>query len=373
MSINLKTCEIMQYFEFMPDDMQDIQSIYDKAINISNVKRVSIIEHNMDTDNNGEPVERHFHMVLTFSNNKTVDSIAKDLSIKSNYVNKILTTTSKAEEYLIHLNDNTKYQYNPADVIANFNYVDFINKRKTKKENELKLKDVSSKIASGEIREFNLHNFISVDDFAKHKTYYKNCFEYRTRTITDSDRNLDCVFITGESGSGKTTYAKEFARKKGYSFYVSSGGANPFDDYKGQDCIILDDIRPSSFNLNDLLKITDRHTLSNVACRFYNKSLYECKLIIVTSVISIYDFYDFIVKEKNDTAKQLYRRFPLFIKMDLKQLDIYTYDLDTSKYEKQVSMPNIVVKKFKSDNISIATDFVNLFGLTECDINIEFD
>lgn len=32
---------------------------------------------------------------------------------------------------------------------------------------------------------------------------------------------MHCIFITGKSGTGKTTYAKEYATKKGYHTYIS--------------------------------------------------------------------------------------------------------------------------------------------------------
>ena len=57
---------------------------------------------------------------------------------------------------------------------------------------------------------------------------------------------------SGDAGTGKTTYAKDLAVKKGYSIFVSSGSNDVLDGYGGEDCIILDDLRPSCMGLSDL-------------------------------------------------------------------------------------------------------------------------
>ena len=114
------------------------------------------------------------------------------------------------------------------------------------------------------------------------------------------------------------------ASQKGYECYISSGGKNPLDNYKGEECIILDDTRSSSWSLSDFLKLTDNHTDSLVGCRYYNKSIAECKLLIVTTVKSLDDFYEHATKEDNEPRIQLYRRFKLVLKMTDTQLTTYS-------------------------------------------------
>ncbi|MGM8317295.1 AAA family ATPase, partial [Clostridium perfringens] len=82
---------------------------------------------------------------------------------------------------------------------------------------------------------------------------------------------MECYFVTGKSGTGKTTYAKQLAKEKGYSVYISSGSNDVLDSYQGQDCIILDDLRPSCMGLSDLLKMLDNNTSSTVKSRYKNK------------------------------------------------------------------------------------------------------
>lgn len=91
---------------------------------------------------------------------------------------------------------------------------------------------------------------------------------------------------------------------KGYSVFVSSGSNDVLDGYAEQDCIILDDLRPSCMGLSDLLKMLDNNTASTVKSRYKNKVL-ECKLIIVTSVLKIDEFFNGVFKEQKEPIVQL--------------------------------------------------------------------
>jgi polynucleotide 5'-kinase involved in rRNA processing len=53
-----------------------------------------------------------------------------------------------------------------------------------------------------------------VDEFATNKPYYDKCFIYRQNKLKKMDRQLECVFITGASHTGKTSFAKMIANAK---------------------------------------------------------------------------------------------------------------------------------------------------------------
>lgn len=131
--------------------------------------------------------------------------------------------------------------------------------------------------------------------------------------LKTQERRLEVMYFTGDSGTGKTTLAKQIAKNRNYSYYVSSASNDILDSYAGQDCLILDDLRPSCLSLADLLKLLDNHTSSTVKSRYYNKIL-ECKLIVVTITIPLTALnYDTLqewalktVREKELTKKQYY-------------------------------------------------------------------
>lgn len=356
--ICVKTCEVMQYWKYM--DCNEIAVIISRIKTLSNLKSYCIINHDKDILPSGETKPPHFHAILTFSNAKTIETIAKTVGVENQYVSKIRTTTKSARLYLVHRNNPEKYQYDPSEVYADFDYINYVDDCPVKQKRET----IAERIQTGEIKEYNLWQYITIDEYSKNKRYYQNCFEYRQNKIKGLDRNMECIFITGGSETGKTTYAKMLATQKGYHAYISSGGKNPLDNYKGEECIILDDTRSSSWSLTDFLKLTDNHTDSLVGCRYYNKSIAECKLIIVTSVKTLDEFYENATKEDNEPKIQLYRRFQMVIEMKKETMTISVYSEDKKKHLRAVSVKNPVAVMYQPKMAKkMVDDFVALMGL----------
>lgn len=356
--ICVKTCEIMQYWKYM--DCNEIAVIISRIKTLSNLKSYCIINHDKDILPSGETKPPHFHAILTFSNAKTIETIAKTVGVENQYVSKIRTTTKSARLYLVHRNNPEKYQYDPSEVYADFDYINYVDDCPVKQKRET----IAERIQTGEIKEYNLWQYITIDEYSKNKRYYQNCFEYRQNKIKGLDRNMECIFITGGSETGKTTYAKMLATQKGYHAYISSGGKNPLDNYKGEECIILDDTRSSSWSLTDFLKLTDNHTDSLVGCRYYNKSIAECKLIIVTSVKTLDEFYENATKEDNEPKIQLYRRFQMVIEMKKETMTISVYSEDKKRHMRAVSVKNPVAVMYQPKMAKkMVDDFVALMGL----------
>lgn len=340
--IKIKACAVMQFLDHY--DVQDISIIENRIKNLSFIKTYCIIIHDKDVLDNWLPKRKHFHAVLTFSNATTIGAVSKGLHVPDQYVEKIKSTTKSARLYLVHRNDIEKYQYDPSEVVASFDYVDFVDGLKPKQDRA----SIAERIASWEIKQYNLYEFVSVDEYARNAQYYIRCFNYRWKKMKTADRNLRCIFICWPSGCWKTTMAKRFASEEKYKAYVSSGGKNPLDDYEGEECIILDDIRPETFAYNDLLKFTDNNTDSFVWCRFNNKSICECKLIIITTVVPIQEFAEFWA-DKNDTSEQLLRRFTTYVEMDNEWVRFYSYNSYEKKYKMTTRRNNDLLAEYKND------------------------
>lgn len=334
----------MQYFEFY--DVSEIAVIETRCKNLTNIKSYAIIIHDKDLLDSWEPKKKHFHIVLTFKNATTIWAVAKWLWVECQYIEKIRTTTKSAMLYLVHRNNPEKFQYDPKEVKASFDYVEYVDWAKPMQQRDT----IAEKIAKWEIKQYNLYDYISVDEFARNRNYYNNCFLFRQQKMKTQDRDLRCVFISGPSGCWKTTFAKDYASELWYNCYISSGWKHPLDNYEGQECIILDDIRPTTYEYNDLLKLTDNHTDSLVGCRFYNKSIAECKLIIITTVIPIREFAEFWADkvDKNDTAEQLLRRFSSFIAISKDFIQYYYYEPITKQYEMATERNNYITKKYQN-------------------------
>ena len=75
----------------------------------------AIILHDKDVTEDGEIKKPHYHVVLRFTNQKWNTAIAKDLGITYNYIRKV-DRFNQALEYLVHLNDVDKFQYDISEV-----------------------------------------------------------------------------------------------------------------------------------------------------------------------------------------------------------------------------------------------------------------
>lgn len=294
------------------------------AVDWAVVKDFAYILHDKDIKDDGSCVEPHIHLMLRFNDSVPTTAILSHFKGVCDIQHlQRMKSWNSAIAYLTHSNAPTKHKYSDTDVVSNFDWQSDRDKALSQKYD---IKPIIEGIADGKIKQYNIYDYIDAYNYTQNKTVIDRAFEYRLKKMRGTERTMNCIFVCGKSGSGKTTYAKQFAKNSGFNCYVSSGGKNPLDNYEGQECIILDDCRPSTFALADFLKLTDPYTDSLVGCRYYNKSIAECKLLIVTSVLDLCDFYNGITEREKEPIIQLYRRFPLRVCMDYDTVKMYRYD-----------------------------------------------
>ena len=127
-------------------------------------------------------------------------------------------------------------------------------------------------------------------------------------TLSIHDRDTQVIFITGPSGSGKTnTLARYIAKVAAHNDYsVGAAGDHMVESYNDSECFIVDDFR-GQMRFNELLNFLDNKMNVEANARYSNKDFSNCKLIIITSILTPNNIY------KNDAImdepiKQLYRR-----------------------------------------------------------------
>lgn len=162
---------------------------------------------------------------------------------------------------------------------------------------------------------------------------------------------MRAMYFYGDAGTGKTTYAKQLCEKMGYSYCVSSGSNDPLDSYKGEDVIILDDLRPSVFALSDLLKMLDNNTASTVKSRYYNKVL-ECKMIIITSTLQIDEFFKNVFSEQKETIKQLKRRCKYYYRFTEDKIYMRYYNEKSADYSAEYEQPNPSANLYPKEDLT---------------------
>lgn len=158
---------------------------------------------------------------------------------------------------------------------------------------------------------------------------------------------MEVVYIYGDPGAGKTTMAKKIAADRGFSLFVSSGGKDFLDGYNGQECIILDDFRGSSAPLSVVLKLLDNHTASSVPSRYKNKSISECRLVILTTVKPPRSLFNDVFESESEPFAQFSRRCTSLIRMSRQSLDLYCWDESLGDFYHFGTLPNTVLEDFK--------------------------
>lgn len=314
----------------------------------------------------GDLKAEHIHLMMKFKTPQAMHNIADWFEVKPNQVEKIKGKWVSALRYLIHENHPEKYQYDIEEVKSNFDYSEEKDKiGYNKNARKLRKEEIISKIATGEWRQMDIYDRekITEIEFVDFKSDIDKAFTYRQKflELNNTGRNMKVIYVSGESGSGKTTLAKEYAEKLGYSVYVSDGGKNPMDNYMGQDCVILDDFRPQKMEFSDLLKLLDNHTASMANARYSNKYMGECKLIIITNVCGLNDFFKGFDNHNKEPIKQLERRCYEKWVVTNDHIDFFEYDGADYHLEGRIKNP-LINRKFEPREKMGVNAFAKAFG-----------
>lgn len=305
----LRQMEIVTDADKLPVDIQATCKKY------KTIKQWAYILHDKDD------TRAHYHIYLNFgSSSCDTAMVAKWFGIEENFIEKVKGRKSDMLLYLTHGNDTqkNKHQYDPSEVIANFDF-------ETEIRNAKIIGDFEHYSYAQQLQYINT---LPLGEKAKAFTQLKKLWELHCQCLTlNTDRNLKVVFICGKGGTGKTYYAKRLLTKLGYDYCISSSSNDPFQDYLGQKAIILDDLRDKSFSLEDLLKILDNNTSSSVHSRFVNK-VFNGEVIVITSSVPLNYWYPDYRLSSFDTLDQLYRRISCYVGVTKETVTVYDGGVD---------------------------------------------
>ena len=352
---SIRRCEIVSNLEKDGKALFDMNNMK-KVLTRGCIKDYCFVIHDKDryslADEKKSPAHRqgelkpaHIHLLLRFETNQPqhLENVANWFNIQPNFINKIKGSWEDACLYQIHFNAPDKYQYSVDEVTCNFDYQELLDDA----EKGDKISKIIQRILDGEIREYN--KTLEIDNMllVNYSRKIAEAFKVRSEFLqaTRKERSTECIFITGGSGMGKTTLAKKIAESKGCSYFVSSGSNDVMDGYGQEDCLILDDVRPSCMGLSDLLKMLDPYTASSVKSRYKNKYL-NCRLIILTTVLNIDEFYSNVFAEQKEPVTQLKRRCRTYIKMYRDIILVSVWDDKTMSYVNPVAYKNNVLNEY---------------------------
>lgn len=359
--------EIVEYdLANVPNIIAQIKAFYDEG----RVKNYAYAKHDKDVyqrelDNPdempegkkfGDPKRTHYHLGFVWYTPVTFSNIAKKFNIAETCITNIKSNRfGDYLAYLTHRNRPQKYQYD--DEIVHTNIVDW-QKSRDSAISAKKVRDLEAdfsyyfeKATAGELTYADIGEQLPTLLYANHAAKFDSAFQI-AQTLKAKKMNFDqavkktIVFITGKSGSGKTTYAKGMAAKAGLNYFVSSSSNDPLDGYKGESCLIMDDARGQNFTYEDLLKLIDPHTVSSYNSR-YNNKLVTAELIIITSVQSLKDFIRCIPNANNEDSTQIKRRISMSLQITTNKIQSYLYDAKTNDFIADKTLPNRINKFIK--------------------------
>ncbi len=311
--MKLRQMEVVTDFDKLEVDLQATFMKY------KTIKQWAYIVHDKDD------TRPHYHIYLHFDSSVDTALVAKWFKVPENFISKVKGRQADILKYLTHSNDTQKYkhQYDSSEVFANFNF------EKVIEESEI----IGNFEQYSYAQQLEYVNSLPIGEKIKSFNQLQKLWQIQCQHDTlNTSRDMQVIFITGRAGCGKTYYAKKLLDKMGLDYCISSSSNDPFQDYLGQKGFILDDLRDSAFELEDLLKILDNDTKSSIRSRFANK-VFNGKVLVVTSSVPINYWYSWLKSGlQKDDLNQLYRRIGTFVRVKENTVEVYDQGLDGNGY-----------------------------------------
>lgn len=305
--------------------------------------------HDQDVqyDENGDPVYKHgkrvldiipshFHLLIHFSKAVTIGVVSSLTGIIQSELEKGKVrgryAFSSAMAYLVHALDSRKHQYSPTGVINGiFNgtiknenglYADYYKAHHEEWENQrvavehkkrnLDFNKVYEDVMLGkythedllggpdELYKLYVEHKRQLDD--ARSAYLDRQFIQYNRGVDNGSIKIQTLFIFGQAGHGKTRLAKSVAQglvetseKSGNSNtwrVFQTGSTHPFDEYDGEEIILLDDIRTNAMNSSDWLHLIDPHNNGVTSARYHDAKPMP-RLLIITTTTPAHEFFSY--------------------------------------------------------------------------------
>ncbi len=310
---------------------------------------VAFIVHDKDISYGSKLVEPHIHGYIDFPRRLELSKVAMALGVEKERVETPKSkggrgyTRINALAYLIHAKDKDKYQYPASDVetFDTFDYEAFVNqnredfekyaatKKREKSDESLDL--TLSKIQLGELT----YNDVMEDDslaflFGNNQQKFREGFNFygerqtflRLKSLERKEYQMTVIYIQGDSDIGKSELAKHIALQAQAKLnevglrgdIYSASSSNPFDNYLGEDILLLDDLREDTMRASDWLKLLDPLNSARMSARYQNK-LVVPRLIIMPVYMSPKLFFGRI---KAEDLNQFLRRINFLVDVSLK-------------------------------------------------------
>ncbi|EIX0499061.1 hypothetical protein MGY74_000005 [Enterococcus faecalis] len=362
-------------------DYKEVGTLVKHIETVIKPTRYAAILHDKDVNEDGELIEPHFHAVFEFKHARSMNEVAKLLNDEPERIEKWDKRVENAYAYLIHdtekARDEGKFLYDFNEVKSNFNFeeemtrvVEEVNRKKKYGDRALLDGILEGKITAEQAKyQLNGYDLARLEKKIESvaKEYAKRRAEKWRQKMKDEGKKVQLIWIYGEAGKGKTRLSHDYASKIAKMYFVSGSNGDPFQKYNGEEIIILDELRPNTFEYSDLLKIFDPTNFDAMgASRYYDKPL-TADTIIVNSPYNPKAFYDKIHEKRADDKKidsfyQMRRRLATVICVASETINEMYFDFsyETYFYKEGASKKNIYYNRKEVEEREIETS-ANVF------------
>lgn len=268
---------------------------------------------------------KHIHLVETENKPKRFTAVAKKLG--NAHTEEMRGTKEQAEDYI---EKRGKFEEKGEKILGYFGNRNAIQDNHGKRTDL----DIEKQIKDGTLNASNLNRYIL--DNTSTDTQAKRIENRFTRIMHDlydrkSRNEIEVIYVEGKTGEGKTRIAYERYPDL-FRASVDENNNFPFDNYKGEKTLVLDELRPSILKPNFLLQILDRYPLTlNIK---YGNFPACWDRVIITTAFPLSEWYnDETIKGNDDKKAQFLRRINKFyIAKNNEWIDQhYNYDQTTKK------------------------------------------
>lgn len=306
-----------QDLDHLPFKKEKLKEILEK----SSAEEWAYILHDKDTNEKGEKIRPHFHVIMKFKDAKTISRIAKLFNDRQEYIEVWRNSINNGYSYLIHETSNAKnkHHYDPSEVISSFDFETRIKQirkkvaKPSKKDIDNLIDDYSNEILTKE----ELQEKIGVLEMAKHKTlldHIEDILAYKKHQQFLQDfkgQKCKTYWIYGESGIGKTKMVREILEElHPNNFRILGSQRDHFQEYRGEEFIVINDLRPRDYEYGQLLTLLDPWEIDKMAPARYHDKYLNARAIYITTPYSPIAFYQGAVIANGliDSFEQLNRR-----------------------------------------------------------------
>lgn len=322
----------------------------------------------------GTPKPKHWHMMIRFVGTEySINDLVRLHGIGEigKYTGMWRTIGTKggkfdnnyenAKAYLVHatkqaMTDN-KTAYNPEEVKASYNYVDFLEgyrkesekieakakKKEDKDSYNKKLAEFMEKIYNHEIPKYQSKDkyFELVCDlpqqYERDKRLIKSAYETRFEqdVARGMERQIAVIYIYGNGGTGKSTFAEVVANMVGKPIkdyndtYKMQAGKGGWEGYSDQSVVLWNDFNDSTMSYRTFLQNMEPTSPGSKDARYKNVDASMAEVVYITADKDVHDIY---LQALPTNREQIYRRMAMMFKFTDQTIEIWNYSPEIKDY-----------------------------------------